>query len=471
MPQKQDAIANNADMGISFQKEICDYFEIEVPYEAVSQFEANYNSQYQSKFLPIIKDVFNDLKLKPVKCLTYVRVNRHPSPHNFILDNGATLSIRTNKKGAKCSPRIIGQAGFDTLNEFFGHLTADSISNQRQIKELVLNNISKIIPVFLDYLFLSDYTVWVYSENNQLKYTIFDRTMICDIQPIEDCFSFTRNSVETWIESTTLKYNNISIAEIQVHKNRTFKFRFALDNLLNFIRKEIITNETFGISAEKAICDQFHLSVPPQYQGRYSVHFVKNLAPLVDEAFKFLPGVIDSTGATSGKRGEQSKCSYDFILQNNQTLSVKTNLTGHMICPPEVGQPGAKTCLHYFKKLTNSKEMTPDIFKQMVFDQIHLMLPIYLKHLFDSNYLLWFYQDKGGFKFKIFQQDFIKDLKWEKSKFSFTRQSVEEWNESNTLKYNGVKIGEFQVHKARSCFKFRFEMLNLERIIQQQRAP
>ena len=55
--------------------------------------------------------------------------------------------------------------------------------------------------------------------------------------------------------------------------------------------------------------------------------------------------------------------------------------------------------------------------------------------------------------------------------FSFT-QSLENWNESNTLKYSindtekPISIGEFQVHKNRSCFKFRFNIKNILKILE-----
>lgn len=47
------------------------------------------------------------------------------------------------------------------------------------------------------------------------------------------------------------------------------------------------------------------------------------------------------------------------------------------------------------------------------------------------------------------------------NKVSFTKPKIEQWNESNTVKYDGLTIGEFQVHNHRSCFKFRFQMANL----------
>ena len=90
---------------------------------------------------------------------------------------------------------------------------------------------------------------------------------------------------------------------------------------------------------------------------------------------------------------------------------------------------------------------------------------IYLNYLLESDYLLWIYKKKDIYNYKIFDADFAKSMVWDPSKFSFTKPSILEWNESNTLKYNGISIGEFQVHKARSCFKFRFNMENFEKVI------
>lgn len=40
------------------------------------------------------------------------------------------------------------------------------------------------------------------------------------------------------------------------------------------------------------------------------------------------------------------------------------------------------------------------------------------------------------------------------------------WNESNTVKYSNVSIGEFQVHNKRNCFKFRFNMDGINKLIE-----
>jgi hypothetical protein len=138
-----------------------------------------------------------------------------------------------------------------------------------------------------------------------------------------------------------------------------------------------------------------------------------------------------------------------------------------MVCPPEVGQPGSKTCLLYFKHLfpNNTKEVSQENFKKMVYDNIDKLIPIYIEHLFDSDWLLWIYEENNSYSFKAISKNQIKEKKWEKRRFTFTKEKLENWNESNTVKYDELSIGEFQVHQNRNCFKFRFNFQNLLKII------
>ena len=39
-------------------------------------------------------------------------------------------------------------------------------------------------------------------------------------------------------------------------------------------------------------------------------------------------------------------------------------------------------------------------------------------------------------------------------------------NFCNTVKYDGISIGEFQVHKNRECFKFRFNLDNFVKVVE-----
>lgn len=102
----------------------------------------------------------------------------------------------------------------------------------------------------------------------------------------------------------------------------------------------------------------------------------------------------------------------------------------------------------------------------MVYKNIDKMLHIYATHLFDSDYLLWIYQKKDKFYYNIFNKDYAYNFVWNKEKITFTKRSIEDWNESNTVKYDGLSIGEFQVHRNRNCYKFRFNLANLIKVIE-----
>lgn len=459
---------NNADYGLTLQKRICTAYSLRINEWAQKQFDEAYNKDYEKNVDELITIMFNEINAKPVRLLTYTQEltkgKSTTSPHNFMLDNNKTLSIRTTKTSDKIAPKTVGQAGFPVLNEFFAEIYGKEIKNQEDIRNLIFNHIHEILPIFIDYLFQSDYTV-IINKMNKDDMQVIKAEELGGYQFTREEFTFTQN-IDTWTESTTLKYHGISIAEIQTHRERSFKFRFIISKIPEWFKQVKINNETLGMSAEAAICDVFNLEKPVSFATRASKSIEEKLFPTIKDAFLRIPKPIMHSGSTPGERGEQSKCSYDFVLEGNLTLSLKTN-KGKMVCPPEVGQPGSKTCLLYFKKYFDKgiEEVTRDAFKKMVYDNIEKIMPIYVDHLFDSDWLLWIYETKNGFEYKTINGKNIDEFDWKREKFSFTKPTLEEWNESNTVKYDGLSIGEFQIHTNRNCFKFRFNIANLLKLL------
>lgn len=455
---------NNADYGITFQKVICDNYGICINEKAYEQFRANFNASYVDEIKNIVPQIFSVIGSEPEKLLTYTKYMSEGkcciSPHNFLLKSGKTMSIRTMKKSDKVAPRTVGQAGYSVLNEYFGEIYGREIVTQDDIKTMITLHIHEIMPIFIDKLFQSDYTILINKEDVQ-RFKIIKADEVASFSFARKDFSFTKEFDE-WKESTTLKYNGKSIAEIQTHKKRTFKFRFIVSNIPEWFEIVKISNETLGMSAECTICEYFNLEKPKSFNTRVLRSYVEKLTPVVAEAFENMPKAIKYSGDEKGERGERSKCSYDFMLEGNKTLSLKTN-KGKMVCPPEVGQPGSKTCLHYFKKFFDKDviEVTSGSFKKMVLNNIEKIMPIYVEYLLDSDWLLWIYENKDIYEHIEISKDNIQNFKWNKDKFSFTKPTVEEWNESNTVKYEDITIGEFQVHRNRNCYKFRFQMYNL----------
>lgn len=472
----KDDTYNPSQYGLTLQQMICDNYDLEVNAYAAGQFEANYNEAYEAEFEPIVASIEKMTGSKPVKLLTFTTEVTGPKqttcPHNFLLANGKTLSVRTSKSSGMVASRTVGQAGFDVLNDYFAEIFGGRVEDQRQLREKMYANIHKALPIFIECFFPSDYNIIVERQaqpEQAPKLSLYKLSDIADYTFERKDFTFTRD-LDKWVESTTLKYKGVSIAELQTHKNRSFKFRFKLSAIPEWFKLVKETTETFGMTAEAAICDHFGLEKPDSFKTRVSNALRKELMPVVAEAFKIMPKAVRHTGSEGGERGDASKCSYDFELEGGKTLSVKTN-TGNRVCPPEVGQPGSATCLLYFKDYLPEgiEEVSNTDFKEMVLGRIEELMPVYLSHLFDSDWLLWIYKAGKEYKFEAIHQDEIRsDFKWERDKFSFTKPTVEEWAESNTVKYDGETIGEFQVHNHRVCFKFRFHMPNTLKLLRKK---
>ncbi len=458
---------NNSSFGFTIQKTICDMYGIMPSSNRATQlFNANFDPCLSTLVAPILPEIFNTLKRMPRSCHSLEKDGNRLVPYNFTLEDNSTLSVRTNMDNDMVAPRVVGQAGFDTLNEFFGNIYGKPIRTQDDIKHLLLDSIDKILPIFIDNLLDADYILWVRLEDGGIVYDIIEGDCSFNIVMDRSRFTFTRG-YDDWVESTTLKYDGISIAEVQVHKNRTFKFRFKMRNVIPLLKANQVNNETLGITAELLICGAYDLDFPREYMQRYSSIYAAGLRPAIDAAFGHIPRPVEYTGNTSGVRGGSSKCSYDFLLEDGSTLSLKTN-TRNKVCPPEVGQPGPEACRLYFEEYLIGEEVTENSFKTMVLNHVAELIPIYVSHLFDSDYLLRLKETSVGsnkFSFTITVRETGADFKWNPELFSFSKPSIEDWNESNTVYYDGVSLGEFQVHRHRNCYKFRFNFDNLIKLI------
>lgn len=241
-------------------------------------------------------------------------------------------------------------------------------------------------------------------------------------------------------------------------------------------------NETIGISAEIAIAETFNISVNCNYSlraNRETVDFLKKNESIkkIFEQEK-IPNPI--------KHIAEEQNPVDFLLDKNKTLSVKTNKNNiGKASPQKIGQPTEETYFKYLEENNiipnfNIKEELKNkglednytnrgkIFKYLSINYIHILINIYWRNMFDCDYLLLLYSLEE-FKnplnnYKVWGK-MGKNPNWDKNKFTFTR-NLENWNESSTLKYNGIRIGEFQVHNKRNCFKFRFDMKGISELIE-----
>ena len=242
-----------------------------------------------------------------------------------------------------------------------------------------------------------------------------------------------------------------------------------------------INNESIGISAEVAIANTYGISINPDYSARAENPIVELLTK--DNKIK---KIFEKEGIPSPiEHIAEGQNPIDFILTGDKTLSVKTNQNNiGRAAPQHIGQPTQKTYFDYIqtnniipnfnienelknKNLTDNYENRGKIFKTLSITYIDTLINMYWKNMFECDYLILFYNLENHAEplanYKVFGKSGNLPM-WDKNKFSFT-QTADSWNESNTLKYSGISIGNFQVHRNRDCFKFRFDMKGIMRLL------
>lgn len=140
------------------------------------------------------------------------------------------------------------------------------IKNQSDVRKLIYEHIHEMLPIFIDHMFISDFTVFL-SRKNIDEINVIKASEVANYSFSREEFTFTKD-LEDWTESTTLKYHGVSIAEIQTHKERSFKFRFIVSAIPTWFMIVKENNETFGMSAEAAICQYFSLVQPESFKTR-----------------------------------------------------------------------------------------------------------------------------------------------------------------------------------------------------------
>lgn len=251
--------------------------------------------------------------------------------------------------------------------------------------------------------------------------------------------------------------------------------------LINYFwrkNKMPINNESFGIAAEVAIAKTFNVDINPAYEARAEESTVELL--LKNDC---ICKIFDKENIPTPVRHiAEGQNPIDFILSDNSSLSVKSN-QGRLgkVAPQIIGQPTSETYFshleEYFKdfslesylqkyNLPNTYEGKSIAFKQISLTYTTEVVDMYWRNLFDCDYYLHFYNlenHANPFDNYLFLRKKQPPI-WDSNKFSFT-QTLDSWNESNTLKYCRITIGEFQVHRNRNCFKFRFNVDGIIRLL------
>jgi len=462
----------NETFGITFQYAVCEYYKLE------NSISISRIDKRLLRYFLTSKVIYKVFKLcKPTEYLTdskkftsnYIK----RCPHSFLLENGETFSVRTLKGDGKMfAPKVVGQAGDETFNHFFGHLSPEKITRSN-FKKFCFENIEEMLPIIIDYALVSDHNCLIYYENQNLKYEIIERDDLPELTFEKLNFSFTKSTIASWIESNTIKYKGKTILELQLHSNRTgYKIRLHKDNFPELLKIEKETNNsTLGDTAELAICNVFRLD-PGENSNRLKNNSDKDALQAFELHYKTHTKVlfplkpIRYSGTDKRERGSHSKSGVDFHLEKNKTLSVKTNKSkSFKVCPPEIGQPSPKTFdLHFSNKGWYDGKIDDLKFRSLIKNKEVLseLLLEYVKYLNECDYLLWtLYLSKTNIVSSLVEQSHMKNINFEPGLFSYSNDFTNQ--NSVTIRYgsNYISLGEFQVHSARNSLKFRFNLNNL----------
>lgn len=242
-----------------------------------------------------------------------------------------------------------------------------------------------------------------------------------------------------------------------------------------------INNESIGIATEVAIAKTYNVQINPNYELRAEPG-ISNFLLNGDYIRKIFEKENIPLPVRHIAEGQNP---VDFVLENNKTLSVKSNQNQiGKAAPQNIGQPTNQTYFNFIethnvipgfklenylseKNLLDTEESRKLVFKMISIEHIDKLINMYWKNIFDCDYLLLIYNLENHASpmsnYRLFGK-YGNLPTWDKRLFSFTRQ-LNNWAESSTLKYNGISIGEFQVHNNRNCLKFRFIMKGIMKLL------
>ena len=166
------------------------------------------------------------------------------------------------------------------------------------------------------------------------------------------------------------------------------------------------TTEQFGMTLEYAICklNNIHCSID---KSRINQDLLRNddFVTFVSHLLTYLPHVVKHVGAENKE--------VDFILADDKTLSVKTNLQRcRKVCPQTIGQTTKQKFLHRFRYLSNmdhikTVQVPENAIKQLIFSRTAYIVAEYLQHTFACNYILWVYRTNTTFHGHVINRDIL----------------------------------------------------------------
>ena len=219
----------------------------------------------------------------------------------------------------------------------------------------------------------------------------------------------------------------------------------SLNNLVVNDAPSKSPNEDLGLTFEKAICLLFDI----EYQGNFK--YSKKEAERLKNKLIKLNEIYTYQMKHTAKKGNK----FDFYdVHGQRHLSAKTTKSKvGKVCPQVIGQ----TTKLKFCKTFGIENIDVKYIKSFIITNVKMLLSEYLKHTFDCP-VLYYNQRNDSIKFITLKSK----IDWTETDISFTHINRNKaWNESTTIKINGISIGEFQIHNKRDNVKYRWCFENL----------
>jgi adenine-specific DNA-methyltransferase len=226
---------NSEEVGITTEKIICNVLGIKCCTNRQIEID-------ESNYIDLQRDISESIGDALRQVGTWKHVGGDNKECDYYLENGKTVSIKTNSQGDKVCPQNIGQPSLATFNKYF----KCELKSTDEFKTYFLRNTFDLLKDYLNNVFVCDET-FCFRYMDGMIYRI-KREVNMELN-LQDWKITTTRTKETWNESNTVKISkedeSISLAEIQVHNNRNcIKFRFHLNAILRLVNNRIIRGLT-----------------------------------------------------------------------------------------------------------------------------------------------------------------------------------------------------------------------------------
>ena len=142
----------------------------------------------------------------------------------------------------------------------------------------------------------------------------------------------------------------------------------------------MVNNALFGFMLQNSICRKFNIVLDNErvintFNANYDNSISSIVDEIVDDVFnnvKLTP--VECTTFNIDYDGKEVP--YNFVLSDNSTLSIRTNVNGCKVAPRTVGQAGFEKLNIYFSDIYGKKIDNQDDVKHLICESPERVLPI-----------------------------------------------------------------------------------------------